>query len=162
MLPLWIDMISINQEDAVKKASQIPLMKELYSRSRLVFIWIHEYDQLIRYAFHYIRHMLKAPHPHTEKRHELFDPLGWDAIRRLCSCAWFHRRWTVQEAVIPKHATILCGPEVMAMDDVFSGVDIAVQSTMSRPSELKSLKFANTGQVRALLLLMEVKRLYVR
>ncbi|KAJ2986965.1 hypothetical protein NUW58_g4773 [Xylaria curta] len=162
-LPMWIDMICINQVDAEEKASQIPLMRDIYSLARSVLIWIHEYDQYIRYAFYYLRQLLEKTENGQvdESRYwTLFDPIGWDALRRLLSCEWFHRRWTIQEAVIPQEATVLCGPDVMTMTDMFRGIDIAVPALLARPKEIKVLKFANTGSVRPLLVLKELKKLY--
>lgn len=40
-LPMWIDMICIDQLDNNEKALQIPLMRDIYSKARSVVIWIH-------------------------------------------------------------------------------------------------------------------------
>jgi hypothetical protein len=37
---IWIDAISINQQDAEEKATQIPLMRRIYRRAVQVVIWL--------------------------------------------------------------------------------------------------------------------------
>lgn len=95
-LPLWIDMSCINQTDADEKASQIPLMRRIYSQARLVLIWLHESDSHLRYAFHYLRQLIQVrPCIEEDKLHTLFDPLGWDSLSRLLASGWFQRRWVI-------------------------------------------------------------------
>lgn len=37
---IWVDSICINQQDNAEKASQIPLMQEIYSMAGSVYIWL--------------------------------------------------------------------------------------------------------------------------
>jgi hypothetical protein len=37
---LWADAVCINQEDAIEKDHQVPLMKVIYSRAKMVFSWL--------------------------------------------------------------------------------------------------------------------------
>jgi len=39
---LWVDSICINQKDNEEKASQVPMMADIYRRSRQVLIWLGE------------------------------------------------------------------------------------------------------------------------
>ncbi|KAI3335352.1 hypothetical protein F4824DRAFT_489586 [Ustulina deusta] len=127
-LPMWIDMACINQTDVGEKASQIPLMRRIYSQAAAVIIWINEYDSYLRYAFHYLRRV------------------------------WFHRRWVIQEATVPRHAIFLCGADVLTMEDLFLGIDIVSRALMARPKELKTSKYATIGIFRPLLALREINK----
>ncbi|KAF5533293.1 het-6OR heterokaryon incompatibility (het-6OR allele) [Fusarium mexicanum] len=153
-LSMWIDMICIDQLDNNEKALQIPLMRDIYSRARLVVVWIHEYDSYLRYAFQHLRR-LSSYQPDEEIP---FDPMGWDAIRRLLGCEWFHRRWVIQESVLSKTAIFLCGSDSISMDDLFRGIDMAVKSLLARPRPLKKLKRGNTGEVRPIRVLRELRQ----
>ncbi|KAF5989255.1 het-6OR heterokaryon incompatibility (het-6OR allele) [Fusarium coicis] len=153
-LPMWIDMICIDQLDDKEKALQIPLMRDIYSRARSVVVWIHEYESYLRYAFQHLRR-LSSHHPDDEIP---FDPMGWDAIRRLLGCEWFHRRWVIQESVLPKTAIFLCGSISISMDDAFRGIDMAVKSLLARPRPMKRLKLGNTGEVRPVRVLRELRQ----
>lgn len=148
-LPMWIDMACINQTDVSEKAAQIPLMRQIYSRANLVVIWIHEYDSYLRYAFQYFRRVL-------EDNRTSFDPVGWDAVKRFLSSEWFHRRWVIQEAVLPPSAMFLCGPHCLTMDDLFRSVDLITGTLMARSKELKLRKYATTGILRPLLALRKL------
>ncbi|KAI1874881.1 uncharacterized protein JN550_002310 [Neoarthrinium moseri] len=157
-LPMWIDMACINQADLDEKVCQIPLMRQIYSQATSVFIWIHEYDSHIRYAFHYIRQLLETgiegdgDPPRTR-----FDPIGWDAIKRLLQCEWFNRRWVIQEAVISAEVIILCVSDYMNFDDFLRGVDHATTALVARPKSMKMLKVASTGEVRPLLAMRKLR-----
>ncbi|KAI1028495.1 hypothetical protein LB503_002587 [Fusarium chuoi] len=153
-LPMWIDMICIDQLDNNEKALQIPLMRDIYSKARSVVVWIHEYDSYLRYAF---QHLRRFSSHHTDNEIP-FDPMGWDAIRRLLGCEWFHRRWVIQESVLPKTAIFLCGSESISMDDIFRGIDTAVKSLLARPRPMKKLKRGNTGEVRPIRVLRELRQ----
>jgi len=41
-MSLWIDSVCINQDDLAEKQSQIPMMGDIYSRSRSVYAWLGE------------------------------------------------------------------------------------------------------------------------
>lgn len=157
-LPMWIDMICINQNDMDEKRSQIPLMREIYSQARSVIIWINEYDSYLRYAFHYLRRMVEdSPNTEGSNRWTLFDNNGWNAIQRLLDCEWFHRRWVVQEAVISKDVVFLCGPDVMTMDDLFRGIDLVLTAMLARPKKVKKIQIAHAGSARPALVLRALK-----
>ena len=41
---LWVDQLCINQEDDLEKATQVPLMSQIYSRAKHCLIWLGEID----------------------------------------------------------------------------------------------------------------------
>ncbi|KAH7241485.1 heterokaryon incompatibility protein-domain-containing protein [Fusarium tricinctum] len=153
-LPMWIDMVCIDQADNHEKALQIPLMRDIYSKASFVVVWIHEYDSYLRYAFQYLRRIVE----HSPGEEVLFDPMGWDTIRRLLDCGWFHRRWTIQESILPKDAIFLCGSDFISMNDLFTGIDVAVSALLARPQPMKKLKPGNTGEVRSIRVLRELRQ----
>ncbi|KAL6915384.1 hypothetical protein ACHAP8_008298 [Fusarium lateritium] len=153
-LPMWIDMVCIDQADNREKALQIPLMRDIYSKASLVVVWIHEYDSYLRYAFQYLQRIGRL----TTDEGAVFDPMGWDAIRRLLGCEWFHRRWVIQESVLPKDAIFLCGSDCISMNELFRGIDMAVSALLARPRPLKKLKPCNTGEVRPIRILRELRQ----
>ncbi|OAQ61519.2 heterokaryon incompatibility protein (HET) domain-containing protein [Pochonia chlamydosporia 170] len=159
LLPMWIDMVCIDQADEGDKSSQIPLMRRIYSQSKIVLIWINESDGHLRYAFQYLRHIAKSRScTGKDELWTLFDPMGWDALIRLLGCDWFHRRWVIQEAVLSKEAIFLCGPDVMPMEDLFNTVNLVTSALVSRPSVAKALKAANVGSIRPILVLKQLKQ----
>ncbi|KAI1378514.1 heterokaryon incompatibility protein-domain-containing protein [Hypoxylon crocopeplum] len=153
-LPMWIDMVCIDQVDNREKALQIPLMRDIYSKASSVVVWIHEYDSYLRYAFQYLRRIGRQG-PGEEA---LFDPMGWDAIRRLLGCEWFHRRWVIQESVLPKNAIFLSGSDSISMNELFRGINMAISALLARPRPTKKLKPGNTGELRPIRVLRELRQ----
>ncbi|CAJ2505612.1 Uu.00g130060.m01.CDS01 [Anthostomella pinea] len=160
MVPMWIDMVCINQVDAGEKALQIPLMRDIYSQARAVIIWINEDSIDLRNAFSYLRHMLAHAASDSSDLSTLFDPSGWDAVKVLLRCGWFHRRWTIQEAVIPTNAIFLCGDDVMDECALFGAIDMAIRVLFARPKEVKKVQDAHVGSMRPVLVLRELKNSY--
>ncbi|PKK50211.1 hypothetical protein CI102_4318 [Trichoderma harzianum] len=160
-LPLWVDMICINQMDVAEKALQIPLMREIYSQASSVIIWINEDDSRIGQAFQYLRHLV-ANKTTTEIADiwTLFDPDGWEALKYLLDCSWFHRRWVLQEFAVPKDAVFLCGSDAMSIDDLFRGIDMAASVLIARPRKFKILHPAHTGSLRPAPALRELRKHY--
>ncbi|KAJ4865447.1 heterokaryon incompatibility protein (HET) domain-containing protein [Trichoderma breve] len=160
-LPLWVDMICINQMDVAEKALQIPLMREIYSQASSVIIWINEKDNRIGQAFRYLRHLIaNKTTTETADIWPLFDPDGWEGLKYLLDCSWFHRRWVLQEFAVSKDAAFLCGSDVMSIDDLFSGIDMAASVLIARPRKFKILHPAHTGSLRPAPALRELRKHY--
>lgn len=54
---LWIDALSINQEDADEKSRQIPLMRMIYAQASCVIVWLGEATKERDGGLEYIRHI---------------------------------------------------------------------------------------------------------
>ncbi|PMD44844.1 heterokaryon incompatibility [Hyaloscypha variabilis F] len=121
MYHLWVDAICINQKDDVEKATQISLMKEIYSFAEEVVIWLGfsaaergiddqsneklaidlidelttgddmDFNSLVRSAI----------------RRDDAEPRwkAWKAFSDLLNHAWFERLWIHQELVVSSAAT---------------------------------------------------------
>jgi hypothetical protein len=104
---LWIDALCINQDDLREKDGQVKFMGEIYRQAQAIVIWVgpptdvHQdvtrfFEQLVKYG--------KADGQPVGER-----AATWDKLRDFLSKTWFTRRWTIQEAVLGKQATIHCG-----------------------------------------------------
>ena len=134
-------------------------MPRIYSQAASVIIWIHEYDSHLRYAFRYLRQLLNAAAESQDGPIcTLFDPIGWVAVRRLMQCDWFHRRWVVQEAVMAKHALVLCGAEVMSLHELLRGVDVAVSALIFKAKRDEATEHATVGSIRHLHVLRKLRQ----
>jgi hypothetical protein len=51
---IWIDAVCINQEDTEEKASQLPLMGDIYSGAKEVYIWLGEGNEATERAMTYL------------------------------------------------------------------------------------------------------------
>ncbi|KAK0507108.1 hypothetical protein JMJ35_010566 [Cladonia borealis] len=115
---VWVDAICINQTDDAEKVTQIPLMREIYSRAACVMAWVgREKDDsdILFTSMDYISDLLsKAKGRVTTNNledHGLPDKecVIWRAMNRFFFRPWFQRLWVYQEIILAKELTILCG-----------------------------------------------------
>ena len=52
---IWVDSICINQANEADKSNQIPLMLEIYSWARTVYVWLGDGDRSSNRAMKYLR-----------------------------------------------------------------------------------------------------------
>ncbi|KAF5252271.1 hypothetical protein FANTH_2827 [Fusarium anthophilum] len=129
---LWIDALCINQTDNDEKSKQIRLMHEIYSQASEVLIYLGKSDASVHGAIESMRWLdwkfmpLYARKSHMSsyvgissfliEKHTKIKPINrqdftWDPIINLLGRPWFQRTWVIQEAVIPKHAKVICGDQ---------------------------------------------------
>ncbi|KAH3999831.1 hypothetical protein HBI25_123300 [Parastagonospora nodorum] len=111
---LWIDALCINQNDLEEKGSQVRFMEEVYRQAKAIVIWLGTpedeagtknttmrfFQQLVKYG-------------PADGRHEEEQAATWAKLEAFLSRSWFTRRWTIQEALLAKQATILCGSYII-------------------------------------------------
>lgn len=134
---MWVDALCINQTDDAEKTHQVSLMKEIYEGTTLGLLWLgapltmanppeaqDSHDKLrthISYrdafnAFKLIRTIAEA----DEDAYFINRRYGKAGAIRVTSdscyglyafmnLGWWHRIWTVQEAVLPRKAMVFCG-----------------------------------------------------
>ena len=117
---LWVDQISINQQDITERGKQVRMMAEIYQHAEQVIIWLGEESVQVDKAFKLVtrmtpilaKHGLQAPIS-PEKLEELgLPPHGskeFDALGAVLKLPWFTRAWVVQEVGMSTSAVIRCG-----------------------------------------------------
>lgn len=101
---LWADAICINQRDIKERGNQVHLMKETYSRSRAVRVWI---DVDLPPEDPAVRKLLAL------QLHENVDQLGddpefWKQILPLLQDPYWDRLWIQQELVFAPKLVFHC------------------------------------------------------
>ncbi|KAF2498158.1 HET-domain-containing protein, partial [Lophium mytilinum] len=96
---LWIDSICINQNDLSERAAQVQMMMTIYHLSQRVNIWLGEEDEYTEPAFGLLGHLL---------------------LRR----PWFKRLWVIQEVVVSKQATVICGNRSVDWNHLFDACQV--------------------------------------
>jgi hypothetical protein len=123
---IWIDQLCINQWDQEEKIAQIGLMRRIYSNCNCVLLWMGEIRADItladaKAAVNIIRYLSVAGEtedvssvplpPALASPEALVGPAkALQSVFDRNECEWWHRIWTVQEAVLPANATVLWGP----------------------------------------------------
>ncbi|EEU46690.1 uncharacterized protein NECHADRAFT_77319 [Fusarium vanettenii 77-13-4] len=120
---LWVDALCINQDNDIEKSHQVKLMSKIYSRTRRAILWLGDFsygpiakvNQIPRKTatatFALIKAMAANNHyssGHEGGNRELADQ-GIAGLSCLFQLPWWNRAWTLQEAVLPSNATVVCG-----------------------------------------------------
>ena len=116
---LWIDALSIMQGPYGKtldeRAKQVQLMKTIYTNANHVMVWLgvpsRNVETFLR-TFFYDGKLLAE-----ELRDNPDDTIP--SLLELLNNAWFSRLWIIQEVVLAKDASILCGDLTISLKKLF-------------------------------------------
>lgn len=129
---IWIDQISINQDDQVERSHQVSFMRDIYLRSIRTIVWLGPSDgpseggyglskrlfdlcQRREYSIAFATWELKFP---KRKLHEELDVSlqlalprlnspPWVELYRMLSKPWFNRIWVIQEVALSREPPTL-------------------------------------------------------
>lgn len=136
---LWIDQLCIDQSNPAEKTSQVQKMRLIYSSCEHSLIWLSEITEGIRRedaedsfaVIEYIAAFARGnstsvlPRPQCMSSDKLFNK-AMEAFSTIsvAKCPWWHRVWTVQEAIIPKDALFVWGPLTLSWATATSAATI--------------------------------------
>ncbi|KAF5677435.1 heterokaryon incompatibility protein [Fusarium denticulatum] len=121
---LWVDAICINQNDDVERGSQVLRMSSIYQDCSRVIIWIGPEKHDIGLLFSELAHIgsqiekttngliMSSPDTTDFSWRQSDEPVSfsyevWSAMKKLGGRSWFHRLWTVQEAIMANRDSIM-------------------------------------------------------
>ena len=149
---VWIDQLSINQEDLGERGEQVRSMAKIYSRASKVVIYLGEENETSLAALRCLPEALRFIHQCREAEAEGRDPksipglrLGRDALEAwmgIYDYPWFKRVWVVQETLLAKQASFVVGlneydglPLRHSHHFLSSGVDHMPKTELSRKQD---------------------------
>ena len=118
---IWIDAISINQDDVEERNHQVHMMSEVYLRTDEVLVWLGpQADSLVVYTM--------------RKMHAYRNPSGgllglstgikssadadfWRRFLRICEADYWTRVWVLQELLQPPNGRIIQGAYSVSFGD---------------------------------------------
>lgn len=127
--PLWVDAVSINQDDVAERSLQVGMMDKIYIQAESVLVWLGPKDEsseiTIKLAQTISKSYQKMEKEDRPRGHFPFnDPtlyaiLGvkpitikeWDSVIRFFSRTWFRRIWMVQEVALAHRLHFVCGED---------------------------------------------------
>ncbi|KAB8265020.1 heterokaryon incompatibility protein-domain-containing protein [Aspergillus pseudonomiae] len=155
----WVDAICINQEDIPEKNSQVLQMSSIYRSADAVLSWLGVEADDSDYAIEVmiditgrVAASLDGDDPlswmapsQTElwQRNSDGDEMGnkfWDGIVQLVRRSYWTRAWIVQEIVLARKVTMLCGMRSFQFQDL---VAIGTWIMRLRPYECPSFVHMN-------------------
>ena len=147
---LWVDRVCIDQSNDLERAEQVRLMGKIYSKARLVAVWLGEEDSYTGRAFQLMESIsrlvtvsaVRSLHTNVS---DIFNPdalqamglpsfpsADWESMHRLFERSWFQRSWVIQEAALADDAFVVCGRRVFNWDDIGRTAQYLVSSGFFR------------------------------
>ncbi|KAF2011402.1 HET-domain-containing protein [Aaosphaeria arxii CBS 175.79] len=105
---IWVDAISINQNDVEERNSQVALMSRIYSEAANVVVYLGERTSNSDLALDFITEC-DNPSPDASS---LSYPKEDELVKSLVDFfhrPWFSRVWVIQEIALPNSAIVHCG-----------------------------------------------------
>ncbi|KAI2616091.1 HET-domain-containing protein [Hypoxylon sp. NC1633] len=141
---LWADAICINQDDDEERGRQVRRMKDIYSKARLVLIWLGEEREESDQGLAVASDLAHACHQYTSEggslqtisfddqlAQKLFgkfrDPSEFprlSAFAKIIQRLWFTRVWVVQELALATAATVFCGNSSISWTDLMAAITV--------------------------------------
>ncbi|KAK3312553.1 heterokaryon incompatibility protein-domain-containing protein [Apodospora peruviana] len=139
---LWIDAICINQNDVQERSQQVLLMQRIYGHAEQVIVWLGELTDSGILAMKELqgkvwsvgwhqwkidRKFGKPTLPWTEQfttsrgivnRDDLVGEHSNGEVYEVLDRPWWRRTWIIQEAVLARGVTIMCGAETVGWESV--------------------------------------------
>ncbi|RMZ83442.1 hypothetical protein DV737_g1532, partial [Chaetothyriales sp. CBS 132003] len=133
---LWVDAISINQNDLVERGQQVQLMNRIYPSAARVLVWLGEEAEGSDPAFtflHFVHQRLGSARGQEDEDGddrggnspvEVYTNLFgdddqthvWTALQRLCARDYWTRLWIIQEVLLAKELVLFCGERTLSWD----------------------------------------------
>lgn len=101
---IWMDAISIDQDNSEELGHQVQLMPEIYARALRVVIYIGEADDNSAIVLDYLRHGNSSV---LLRRNPFFDTIT--ALSDILARRYFSRVWILQEVALARQAVLVCG-----------------------------------------------------
>ena len=111
-MTFWIDNLSIDQTNVLEQNHQVQMMRCIYTHAHSVWIWLGEADTATYSAL--AMQYLAAREPFGDKDvnyKTLWSRRKARAVLCLCERTYWTRIWIVQEIMLARKATILCGEQ---------------------------------------------------
>lgn len=170
---LWVDSVSINQDDIRERTSQVEMMATIFSSASQVLAWLGNTEgALVSLAMDAIRAVLKEPEAALHQARILLhvdDPMehhklgeeeqeqckrearSWAAVKAFFDIEYFHRTWIVQELGLAREAVMFCStkrdatPPMLTAPELLSRVD-SVSGSQQHELQLHSITWPDVRE----------------
>jgi len=132
---MWIDIISINQEDDNERSEQVKMMASIYASATAVIIWLGEQDNETGNDFDLMRWLAdmarrkdqyleritpqRLDSRETPKLPALYeDVMRWRSLVKFFQRRYFTRVWIIQEVILGRAREAMCGEYTIPWDDI--------------------------------------------
>jgi ankyrin repeat protein len=139
---LWIDAVCINQDDNQERNQQVAMMAQIYCKARSVLMWMGEETPGTAIAFatiptlldiwsiltskagsdtfselEYVSSLYQVDNLKTPLLKIMDNQQAMDGLNELFHRPYFTRAWILQELILAKRATVVCGQHQWDWDE---------------------------------------------
>jgi len=134
---IWIDAVCINQKNLDERGHQVQLMPQIYSRAKVVLIYIGES------ANNSSSILQTISNGHGT---DLDLPTARDALDHLLSRKYFSRVWVLQELALARKSDLICGDVMIPWRSLEPGHLYSLQLMKNPETLLNSTKIPSALQ----------------
>ncbi|TAQ90805.1 hypothetical protein B7494_g827 [Chlorociboria aeruginascens] len=121
---LWVDSVCINQKNGMEKINQIKIMRDIYGKCNRGLLWFGEPDTFEYSEIQDVFDFLQRVAYHEAIASRDISKRTCEAIVGMIRTPWWTRMWTVQEALLPKSATVLWGNKACQWKTIEDAADV--------------------------------------
>ncbi|RYC63681.1 hypothetical protein CHU98_g2522 [Xylaria longipes] len=143
---IWIDFLCIDQSNREGKNNQVPMMSNIYGKSRCVYVWLGSQEDNSDLAMDFIENRVLNLKDLDRLVEESETRAEWRALTELIKRPWFTRRWIIQEIALARDAFLLCGQKKIRWVDfadaisLFNEIETGTKSLSEQMKGDKELK----------------------
>ncbi|KAH0547670.1 hypothetical protein FGG08_000159 [Glutinoglossum americanum] len=135
-LALWIDAVSVNQNDARERGRQVRIMRDIYRSANCVLAWLGEASQADYTGLGLLDTMLREQKLYQESPAgvgPLHSDSLWDCLFGIFNRPYWKRMWVVQELALAMDCRVLCGNDRRPLSEYMIVVGILVSDAYRLP-----------------------------
>ncbi|PSN63812.1 HET-domain-containing protein [Corynespora cassiicola Philippines] len=156
---LWADALCIDQKNKQERGHQVQKMGTIYKSASQVISWLGPGAQDTACAFQKIREFARVQrtfyarykerkislnvlhrefYDHYIENDFLCSAEEWESVRRVSNRPYWSRIWVIQEVVLGRRVDILCGREILKLDEfnTFQDFILALRTAFRRRPNL--------------------------
>ncbi|KAJ3576913.1 hypothetical protein NPX13_g3556 [Xylaria arbuscula] len=118
---LWADAVCINQRNSIEKNMQVRSMGSLYSKAERVIVWMGDKREEDYHALDLLN-KLQGPSEGPPAWDTSANDDLWNGINNFLQRPWFTRTWIIQELVLGRKVSVMCGNSEIGWDELIRGI----------------------------------------
>jgi Heterokaryon incompatibility protein (HET) len=122
---IWIDQLSINQQDTSERSQQVAFMDRIYRQAKSVVAWLGEEDSNTEQAIQLLDILADIPKETYESPTfevislvQGIESMQWLSLCALFSRPYFRRAWIVQEVALASKIVPICGDKTITWETI--------------------------------------------
>lgn len=118
---IWADAICINQEDDNEKSQQVMRMRQIYMQAGTI-VWLGEEADDSQDAVELIQELGSSENSPVDISQAPNFSRRLLALKHLFERSWWNRVWIIQEYVVGRASTLICGTESIYSENLHDTV----------------------------------------